>query len=170
MVHCVAFGCRNKSDGGTKGFFLFPKDDTLRKKCTNAVKSLRNVNGTLKPFVPTKTSRLCSRHFTDESFVHPPSIMNSVGLTLKLQLVKGAVPTIFPEIEAFKNNNKPSSVSHLGPPKRKRTSYGGFEKRNRKSCVDELIKSQELLEKEEEERQRIEEVLSSEVVEEGSLH
>jgi hypothetical protein len=59
--------------------------------------------------------------------------MNSVGLTLKLQLVKGAVPTIFPEIEAFKNNNKPSSVSHLGPPKRKRTSYGGFEKRNRKS-------------------------------------
>jgi hypothetical protein len=37
-------------------------------------------------------------------------------------------------------------------------------------CVDELIKSQELLEKEEEERQRIEEVLSSEVVEEGSLH
>jgi hypothetical protein len=88
----------------------------------------------LKPFVPTKTSRLCSRHFSDESFVHPPSIMNSVGLTFKLQLVKGAVPTIFPEIEAFKDSNKPSLVSHrLGPPKRKGTSYGGFEKRNRKS-------------------------------------
>jgi hypothetical protein len=118
MVHCVAFGCLNRRDGGAKGFFLFPKDETLRKKWTNAVRSSRNVNGMFKPFVPTKTSRLCSRHFSDKSFVHPPSIMNSVGLTLKLQLVKGVVPTIFHEIERFKDNSKPSPVSHLCPLKR----------------------------------------------------
>ncbi|XP_045180647.1 uncharacterized protein LOC123539930 [Mercenaria mercenaria] len=122
MVHCVAFGCNNKSDDGTKGFFLFPKDEYLRQKWTNNLNSLRSVDGKLVPFVPSKTSRVCLRHFTDDSFVHSPSVMKSVGLTLKLQLVKGAVPTVFPETVSYKENRKPVS-NCLGPAKRKRITY-----------------------------------------------
>ncbi|XP_053403685.1 uncharacterized protein LOC123546133 isoform X1 [Mercenaria mercenaria] len=166
MVHCVAFGCNNKSDDGTKGFFLFPKDENLRQKWTNNLNSLRSVDGKLVPFVPSKTSRVCLRHFTDDSFVHSPSVMKSVGLTLKLQLVKGAVPTVFPETVSYKENRKPVS-NCLGPAKRKRTTYGAFEKRNRKACVDELIMSHQLLQKEEEEKRRIEEELHLEEVELG---
>ncbi|XP_053381954.1 uncharacterized protein LOC128549362 [Mercenaria mercenaria] len=132
MVHCVAFGCNNKSDDGTKGFFLFPKDENLRQKWTNSLNSLRSVDGKLVLFVPSKTSRVCLRHFTDDSLFHSPSVMKSVGLTLKLQLVKGAVPTFFPETVSYKENRKPVS-NCLGPAKRIRTTYGAFEKRNSKA-------------------------------------
>ena len=65
----------------------------------NAVQSFRSVNGMLKEFIPSKTSRLCAKHFSDDSFVHPPSVMKSIELEVKLQLLKNAVPTIFPEVE-----------------------------------------------------------------------
>jgi hypothetical protein len=59
-------------------------------------------------------------------------VIDSVGLSLKLELVQSAVPTIFQEIKQYKENNTPSSVSHLGPPQRKRTTYDGFVKKEQK--------------------------------------
>ena len=82
------------------------------------------------PFSPSSASRLCVRHFEDDSFVHPPSVMNSVGVLFKLSLVKNAVPTKFPEIEVFRKT--PDSTETFGPPKTKRKTHGAYEKGNRK--------------------------------------
>jgi hypothetical protein len=139
MVHCVAFGCNNRSENGNKGFFLFPKDVSVRQKWIQSMKSMREVNGKFVNFVATNTSRLCMRHFTDDCFVHSPSVMKSVGLELKLLLKKDAVPSVFEECKREIENRKPLSVNVLGPAKRKRTHYGGFEKRNRKQVSTYLI-------------------------------
>lgn len=130
MVHCVAFGCNQKSDGGNKGFFLFPKDIARQKQWIDAVGSCRKKGDNIVPWTPSKTSRLCKRHFVDDDFVRLPKLMESVWMSLKLELKKTAVPSVFPETEAYKEN-RPLNPIDLGPAKRKRESYRAFEKRNR---------------------------------------
>lgn len=142
MVHCVAFGCNQKNDDGNKGFFLFPKDPAIKKKWIEAVGSCREMGGKRVPWVPSKTSRLCKRHFIDSDFVHSPAVMESVGIKLKLELKKTAVPTVFPETDEYKENRKPLQPSALGPAKRKRDIYGAFEKRNRKQLVSEILQEE----------------------------
>ncbi|XP_052260140.1 uncharacterized protein LOC127864520 [Dreissena polymorpha] len=69
--------------------------------------------------------------------------MASVGMELKLKLKAGAIPTIFPETEAYKASKKaPLNPNDLGPGKHNRAKYGAYSKRNQKpdpysSCVEE---------------------------------
>ena len=95
MVQCVAFGCKERPVKENKGFFLFPNEHVTRKKWIKAVNSRRKIGGKVVDFEPSNASRLCLKHFEDSCFVHPPSVMASVGMELKLMLKAGAVPTIF---------------------------------------------------------------------------
>ena len=70
MVYCVAFNCNTKSGQGF-GLFEFPKDEKRRKAWTIRVKR--------KDFVPSKTSRLCSKHFTNDQFVVNPALALKIG-------------------------------------------------------------------------------------------
>lgn len=69
-------------------------------------------------------------------FFHPPSVMASVGMELKLKLKAGAIPTIFPETEAYKASKKaPLNPNDLGPGKHNRAKYGAYSKRNQKPVI-----------------------------------
>ncbi|KAL3882005.1 hypothetical protein ACJMK2_028386 [Sinanodonta woodiana] len=99
MVHCVAYGRNQKSDDGTKGFFLFPKDHVYRKKWIKALGSNRERDGKVVPFIPTARTRLCIRHFED------------------------SLPTIFTETVKYKKKTLPSPEK-FGPPKSRSKLYG----------------------------------------------
>ena len=75
MVHCVAFGCHNKSDRRKPGqrisFFSFPKDKSMRNSWIILMK--RN-NYTWKP-----THKLCSDHFTTDQYKVNPEWMAKHG-------------------------------------------------------------------------------------------
>ncbi|KAH3872859.1 hypothetical protein DPMN_036082 [Dreissena polymorpha] len=132
MVQCAAFGCNARPEKGTKGFFGFPKDDAIKRKWIRAVNSGRLIDGKVVDFVPTKNLKLCIKHFEDKCFVHPPSVMASAGIGLRILLLTDAVPTLFPDTVNFKAlQPKALKPDELGPPKRKRDTYGAFTKRNR---------------------------------------
>ncbi|KAL3882010.1 hypothetical protein ACJMK2_028391 [Sinanodonta woodiana] len=137
MVHCVAYGCNQKSDDGTKGFFLFPKDHVYRKKWIKAVGSNRERDRKVVPFTPTATSRLCIRHFEDSFFFTPFFL-----------------PTIFTETFEYKKKTLPSPEK-FGPPKYRRKRYG---------TLDELLEKHDSQQAEaaSEERHLIEEQLRME--------
>ncbi|KAH3703877.1 hypothetical protein DPMN_078927 [Dreissena polymorpha] len=60
--------------------------------------------------------------------------MVSAGIGLRLLLLPDAVPTLFPDTVNFKAlQPKALKPDELGPPKRKRDTYGAFTKRNRKT-------------------------------------
>ncbi|KAH3846867.1 uncharacterized protein LOC127873415 isoform X2 [Dreissena polymorpha] len=133
MVQCAAFGCKERPGKGNHGFFSFPSDDITRKKWIKAVHSRRIIDGKVVDFKPSKCSKLCSKHFEDSCFVHPPSVMASVGMEFRLLLKAGAFPTIFPETDKYKASKKrPLNPNDLGPVKQKREKYGAFAKRNQK--------------------------------------
>ena len=68
--------------------FEFPKDEKRRKAWTAKVKR--------KDFVPSSTSRLCAKHFTNDQFVVDPILAMSVGYKVKkLQLKPTAEPALF---------------------------------------------------------------------------
>ncbi|KAH3699065.1 hypothetical protein DPMN_074019 [Dreissena polymorpha] len=64
--------------------------------------------------------------------------MASVGMELKA----GAIPTIFPETEAYKASKKaPLNPNDLGPGKHNRAKYGAYSERNR-THIHHVWKSQ----------------------------
>jgi len=121
MVYCVAFNCNTKSGQGF-GLFEFPKDEKRRKAWTIRVKR--------KDFVPSKTSRLCSKHFTNDQFVVNPALALKIGHKLKkLQLKPGAEPTLF-DYSTGKSTDNSRSTSDDGK-KRKQRQSGAVAKRKR---------------------------------------
>lgn len=87
MVYCVAFICTTRSGQGF-GLFEFTKDEMKRKMWT--IQSKR------KDFVPSKTFRLCLKHFRNDQFVLNPALALKIGHKLKkLQLKPGAESTLF---------------------------------------------------------------------------
>ena len=62
MVHCIAFGCKNKNEAFGRGvsFFRLPKDKTRRARW---IKMLR-----LRDPPNTDNVRLCNEHFAPDSF------------------------------------------------------------------------------------------------------
>ena len=96
MVYCVAFNCKTGSGLGV-GLFEFPKDEKRRKVWISRIKR--------KKFRPSKTSRLCAKHFTNDQFVVDPSLAMTIGYKLrKLQLKSDVIPPIF-DFEAKKKGN-----------------------------------------------------------------
>lgn len=89
MPHrCVAGGCSNtnKDDVSVHGW---PSDPQVARQWTNAVRNTRS------NFSQTASSKLCSSHFSDDSFEAQSVIAVSLGLNMKRILKPDAVPTIF---------------------------------------------------------------------------
>ncbi|KAH3896274.1 hypothetical protein DPMN_020449 [Dreissena polymorpha] len=93
MVQCVALGCKERPVKGNKG--CFPKEHVTRKNWIIAVNSRREIGGKVVDFKPSNASRLCLNHFEDSCCVHPPSVMDSVGMELKLMLKAGLFQPFF---------------------------------------------------------------------------
>ncbi|GBN40856.1 hypothetical protein AVEN_204109-1 [Araneus ventricosus] len=80
VVSCCAFGCTEKAvKGGPVTFHCFPKDEERRK--------IWEIKIRRENFKATKSSRLCSKHFSPDSFDRE----KFGGTWLK----KTAVPTVF---------------------------------------------------------------------------
>ena len=89
MVYCAAFGCNNHAKKGNGlSFFPFPKDSNLRKVWTHYCKRWN--------FVPGLSHRLCSVHFSKDSFRQDPLRMAELGVHGKFQarLKPNVVPSI----------------------------------------------------------------------------
>ncbi|VDH91578.1 Hypothetical predicted protein [Mytilus galloprovincialis] len=83
MVYCVAYGCNNEAKKGTGiSFFRFPADVQLRKAWTYYCRR-RN-------FVPGPNHRLCSAHFSKQSFTKDPELLVQLGMTYNLTLLPDA--------------------------------------------------------------------------------
>ncbi|XP_054269382.1 THAP domain-containing protein 1-like [Macrosteles quadrilineatus] len=82
VVSCSAFNCTNRAQKGTGiSFHKFPHHDPdLLKKWVLSMKR--------KKFTPSKYSRLCSKHFTQESYQLRPNASYPL-------LKEDAVPTVF---------------------------------------------------------------------------
>ena len=77
MPHgCVAGGCSNTHKDGVS-LHKMPEDAHFAKLWTNAVKNTHS-----NVFNPL-TSRLCSAHFTEDSFEEQSVIAKSLGLKMK---------------------------------------------------------------------------------------
>lgn len=89
MPQCCAFSCNNKSGQG-KGLFKFPssKSDRVRREAWILAVSR-------KGWKPTEHTVLCSDHFTEEAFIHPPALYEAFDLKRNLRLRDDAVPTVF---------------------------------------------------------------------------
>ncbi|XP_072387136.1 THAP domain-containing protein 2-like [Diabrotica undecimpunctata] len=81
VLSCSALNCTQRQKTGTDiSFHGFPKDSSLQKKWIIAIRR--------ENFKPTKSSKICSKHFTADSFI-------TSGWSSKKQLKKDAVPSIF---------------------------------------------------------------------------
>ena len=89
MVFCAAINCSNNSKSGISTF-KFPENAKLRKEWLIRMKR--------ESFEPTKHSRLCAEHFTQDSFKQNLAVRSLLGTAFKprrLNLKEDAVPTIF---------------------------------------------------------------------------
>lgn len=112
---CVAAGCSN-THSDRISLFKFPKDQSLCKKWTIQVKKTRD------KWEPSKTSVLCSAHFTEDSFEPDVAIAATFGIEKRRRLKPGAVPTIFKRPGTFCS---PSTSTESNSKRR------AFEKRER---------------------------------------
>ena len=93
MVYCVAFNCKNGSFKNQPkqqkvAFFSFPEKNPLRQCWINKVRR--------KNWKPSKSSKLCSKHFEDSCFVQNLVVLESIGWTAtRLRLKQDAASTVF---------------------------------------------------------------------------
>lgn len=91
--YCVAGGpgqvsCTNSSLTPGISMHLFPADVGLRRQWTKFVQKHR------PGFKPTKTSVLCSNHFTSDCFTRRLDLCTDENVSTSRRLEKGSVPTI----------------------------------------------------------------------------
>lgn len=93
MVYCAAFNCTNGSSKNQPqqekvAFFSFPEKNPFRQSWIVKVKR--------KNWQPSKSSKLCSKHFEESCFEQNIALMESVGCKpSRLRLKNDAVPTLF---------------------------------------------------------------------------
>ena len=116
MVFVAATNCTNRSKSKVRTF-KFPADPKIPEEWLKDLKR--------QSFQPTKHSRLCENHFTEESFDESYVIILSLGLKPgKPQLKKNAISTI-------------SNVANVGRDKKRRgtgkneSELSAFAKRRR---------------------------------------
>ncbi|KAL3877441.1 hypothetical protein ACJMK2_035147 [Sinanodonta woodiana] len=125
MVYCVAFNCKTGSGQGV-GLFEFPKDEKRRKVWISRIKR--------KDFRPSKTSRLCAKHFTNDQFVVDPLLAMRIGYKLrKLQLKSDAIPSVFDFEVKKKGNDNADSF------KRKQRQSGAVAKRKKIETLAQIL-------------------------------
>lgn len=90
---CCAVGCKNNPlRNPDVRFHQFPKDPDLKKVWVEAV---RRVDFG-KPWTPTSRSKLCSDHFTLDSYERDLRLLAAAGFSLKsARLKRDAVPSLF---------------------------------------------------------------------------
>ena len=112
MVYCVAFGCNSRQTKGCGiSFFRFPKDKTV---CRQWVHYCRRAD--FKE--PTLSSRLCSKHFSEEQYEIDPVKRARYGYeNAQAKLKDGALPDI--------------PLLNVNESDQKSTVRGAFEKRQR---------------------------------------
>ncbi|KAM7303492.1 peroxynitrite isomerase THAP4 [Ixodes scapularis] len=90
---CSAVGCSNNPLRNPEVLFhKFPTDRKLQKAWVNAV---RRVDFG-KPWAPTPRSKLCSDHFSPDSYERDLRVLAACGLSAKgTRLKKDAVPSLF---------------------------------------------------------------------------
>ncbi|XP_060782071.1 zinc finger protein 43-like isoform X2 [Neoarius graeffei] len=123
MVYCAAYGCNNSNEKCPGvSFFAFPKDPKLRKVWAHYCRR--------KNFVPTVSHKLCSDHFTEDSFNINPQVLSDINCQAKFKrlLKDGAVP------------NVPIQEQDGGvKPKVRRPPRGAFAKRLKAQVIADLL-------------------------------
>jgi hypothetical protein len=107
---CVAYGCKSgyKSDNRKDvTFHSFPKDPEVCSKWLRAIPR--------KDFQPSKHSRMCSLHFTDDDFVVERTDKqdrrrrkNAASHLVNRYLKKDAVPSVFPNAPSYLSSPAPT--------------------------------------------------------------
>ncbi|KAG0424546.1 hypothetical protein HPB47_028228 [Ixodes persulcatus] len=115
---CCAVGCSNNTGGNhSVSYHRFPGESHLRLQWTRAV---RRENWT-----PTNSSRLCSEHFTADSYEGTTLLKLEFGLaSCNRRLKRGSVPTLFKHTE----------------PRRPPIERGAAIKRKRSQLVDDAMR------------------------------
>ncbi|GLH07487.1 Uncharacterized protein GBIM_12972 [Gryllus bimaculatus] len=111
VISCAAYNCTSRQEKGSGiSFHGFPRDPELRKRWIIATKR--------KDFVPSKYTRLCSKHFEESAFQLRPNASYPL-------LNRDAVPSVFDFPE------------HVGasPKKKKRKNIIRYEITEKESCV-----------------------------------
>ena len=102
MVYCVAIGCNNNTKSKTSSqtspdpklsFHTFPRDKELRLQW---IQKIRRAN-----WKPSKHSRLCSEHFTNDQFTDTPdsdNVQMDCSTRRRRTLKAHAVPTTFTHV------------------------------------------------------------------------
>ena len=104
--HCVAAGCDTISCMGYS-LHSFPKDNTMRRKWTSAVKRQR-VNSAS----PSTSCLLCSKHFKEDCFVtEGVRYRDELGVPAQNHLKPDAVPTIFARSTNHQDTGSNTSTS-----------------------------------------------------------
>nr|ACO11899.1 THAP domain-containing protein 2 [Lepeophtheirus salmonis] len=112
MLTCCCSGCRTgcrqhkkaKHESGSPisnsnySLHIFPKDEDLKNKWVLAIGR--------KNFIPSKYSRVCSRHFHESCFRSDPKETRS-------KLKSNAIPTIFPNEEDIQYSLKLPSLTKI---------------------------------------------------------
>ena len=89
MPHrCVAGGCSNTAKNNVS-LHGWPSSPYFSRLWTNAVKNTR------ANFVLTKSSKLCSDHFSENAYEPQSVIANALGVDMKKMLKADAAPTAF---------------------------------------------------------------------------
>lgn len=88
MVFCAAYGCTSRHKKGCGlSFFSFPKEGLRKKTWVNFCRR--------EDFVPSKSSRLCSLHFSKEQLDRDPDKLKENGYNgAKIRLRTDAIPDI----------------------------------------------------------------------------
>ncbi|XP_057210105.1 zinc finger MYM-type protein 4 isoform X1 [Triplophysa rosa] len=130
------FGC----DHLRNSLFKFPKNDDMKKRWINFVKS--HLKGELRM---TTNTRLCSEHFTPDSFTN--FHRRQLGFTDNpLLLVNGAVPTIYrPGLQPPVTPRSGAIVGSTSPP------MSNIAEVNVKDCQENLMEEDPKKDQEEEE-------------------
>ncbi|XP_066275799.1 uncharacterized protein [Branchiostoma lanceolatum] len=126
---CVAAYCKNVSSPSIS-LHAFPKNEKVREEWARNVRRTRGPRPAAgeKVWTPTKSSLLCSAHFSEECFDPVPGIKKMLGLDVRhgRKLLPGAVPSIFPR-----------GTAPATPAKRRESR--AVEKRRHREIIRELL-------------------------------
>ena len=129
---CVAFGCNNSTlQGVSLHKFPWKRNHKLAKEWEKRVATTR------ANWKATRWSRLCSAHFTVDSYTFSSRTRRIFDPMYPVVLEEDAIPTIFPkptQRDVKESEGKITSASHDTsdePSAIKRRKIGAFEKRER---------------------------------------
>ena len=157
---CTAFGCRSgyrectgfTPDGERITFHSFPLNN--RELCDKWVRANPRAD-----FVPSKYSKICSRHFRESDFVQETQDSNATRRRRKHQATGGkelfrrhlkpeAVPSIFENVPSYLNSTvtTPRQTSMASASRRRETEAAHFENLEESFIADDKISGLSLAE------------------------